>query len=140
MIKVTFFEKKVKLQGQRSEVQGHGIKWKVLPEEIHIWNMKALSSTNHKLWPRLKFLKKRSNSMVKGQRVKVMESNERYCQKEYTCEIWKPYHLTIKSYDQGLRFWKCQTPRSKVRRLRSWYQIKGLARRNTDVKYESPIT
>jgi hypothetical protein len=26
MIKVTFFEKKVKLQGQRSEVQGHGIK------------------------------------------------------------------------------------------------------------------
>jgi hypothetical protein len=30
---------------------------------------------------------------VKDQRVKVMES------KEYTYEIWKPYHLPIKSYD-----------------------------------------
>jgi hypothetical protein len=28
--------------------------------------------------------------------------------------------------------------RSKVRRSRSWYQMKGLARRNTHVKYESP--
>jgi hypothetical protein len=23
------------------------------------------------------------------------------CQKEYKCEIWKLYHLPIKSYDQG---------------------------------------
>jgi hypothetical protein len=28
-----------------------------------------------------------SNSKVKDQRVKVMVSNERSCQKEYTCEI-----------------------------------------------------
>jgi hypothetical protein len=38
---------------------------------------------------------------VKYQWVKVMVSNERSCQKEYTCEIWKFYHPPIKSYDQG---------------------------------------
>jgi hypothetical protein len=38
---------------------------------------------------------------VKDQKVSVMISNERSCQKEYTCEIWKPYQLPIKSYDQG---------------------------------------
>jgi hypothetical protein len=37
---------------------------------------------------------------VKGKSVKVMVSNEGSCQKEYTCKIWKPYHLPIKSYDQ----------------------------------------
>jgi hypothetical protein len=37
----------------------------------------------------LKFLK-RSNSKVKGQRVKVMITNERSCQKEYTYKIRKP--------------------------------------------------
>jgi hypothetical protein len=31
-----------------------------------------------------------SNSKVKDQRVYVMVSDERSCQKEYTCEIWKP--------------------------------------------------
>jgi hypothetical protein len=86
MNKVNFLEK-VKLQGQRSEGQGHGIKWKVLPEGIHMWNMKALPSTNQNLWPRLEF-GKWSNSKVKHQ-------------KEYACEIWKPYHLPIKSYNQG---------------------------------------
>jgi hypothetical protein len=30
-----------------------------------------------------------------------------------------------------------QTLRSKIRGSRSWYQMKGLARRNTHVKYES---
>jgi hypothetical protein len=44
------------------------------------------SPYNQKLTPRLKFLK-RSNSKVKSQKVKVMISNERSCQKEYTCEI-----------------------------------------------------
>jgi hypothetical protein len=36
MTKVKVFEKKVKLKAQRSEGQSHGIKWKVLPEEIHM--------------------------------------------------------------------------------------------------------
>jgi hypothetical protein len=31
MTKVKVFEKKVKLQGQKSEGQSHGIKWKILP-------------------------------------------------------------------------------------------------------------
>jgi hypothetical protein len=49
MTKVQVFEKKVKLQGQRSDGQGHNIKWKVFPEGIHMWNMKTLASTNQKL-------------------------------------------------------------------------------------------
>jgi hypothetical protein len=82
-------------QTPRSDGQGHGIKWKVVPLGIHICNMKALPPTNQKLWARLKFLKNRSNSKAKGQRVKVMVSNERSYHKEYTCEIWRPYHLLI---------------------------------------------
>jgi hypothetical protein len=52
--------------------------------------MKALPPTNQKLWAMLKFLKNRSNSKVKGQKVKVIVSNERSYHKEYTYEIWKP--------------------------------------------------
>jgi hypothetical protein len=98
MTKVLVLEKKVKLQGWRTEGQGYGIKWKVLPEGIHMWNMKALPPTNQTLWPMLILEKK---AKVKGKQVNVMISNERCCQKEYTCEIWKSYHLPIKSYDQG---------------------------------------
>ena len=74
--KVKVFEKKIKIM--------------VLPKGIHMWNMKALAPINQKLWPRLKLLKSRSNSKVQGQRIKVMVSNERSWQKEYTCEIWIP--------------------------------------------------
>jgi hypothetical protein len=49
MTKVKVLEKKVEFQGQKSEGRSHGIKWKVLPVEIHIWNMKALPLTNQKL-------------------------------------------------------------------------------------------
>jgi hypothetical protein len=35
---------------------------------------------------------------------------------------------------------KGQTPRSKIKCLKSWHQMKGLARRNTLVKYESTST
>jgi hypothetical protein len=97
MTKVKVLEK-VKPQGWRTEGQGHGIKWKVLPEGIHMWNMKALPPTNQTLWPMLILEKK---AKVKGKRIKVMVSNERSCWKEYTCEIWKPKHLPIKSYDEG---------------------------------------
>jgi hypothetical protein len=48
MTKAKVFEKKAKLQGQRSEGQGHDIT-KGLPEGIHMWNMKALAPTNQKL-------------------------------------------------------------------------------------------
>jgi hypothetical protein len=33
-----------------------------------------------------------------------------------------------------------KNPRSKIRGSRSWYPMKGLARRNTHVKYEIPTT
>jgi hypothetical protein len=36
MTKVKVFENTVKLQGQRSECQGHDIKRKVFPEGIHM--------------------------------------------------------------------------------------------------------
>jgi hypothetical protein len=36
MTKVKLVEKKIKLQGQRSEGQGHDIKWKGLPEGMHL--------------------------------------------------------------------------------------------------------
>jgi hypothetical protein len=49
MTKVKVFKKKVKLQGERSEGQDHDIKWKVLPEGIHMRNMKALAPTHQKL-------------------------------------------------------------------------------------------
>jgi hypothetical protein len=40
-----------------------------------------------------------------------------------------------------VKIWKNgQTPRSKVRGSSSWYQMKGLVRRNTYVKYKSPNT
>jgi hypothetical protein len=35
-----------------------------------------------------------------------MVSKQRLCQNKYTCEIWKPYHLPIESYDYGSNFWK----------------------------------
>jgi hypothetical protein len=49
-------------------------------------NMKALASCNHKSLIQLMFLCS-SNSKVKGQKVKVMVSNEKSHQKKYTCEI-----------------------------------------------------
>ena len=62
--------------------------------------MKALSLPIQKLCPMLKFLKSRSKVKVKVTRSKILVSMERYCHKEYTCEIWKLYHLPIKSYAQ----------------------------------------
>jgi hypothetical protein len=52
-----------------------------------------------KIWPTLKISKKKVN--LQGQRVKIMVSNEKACQKKYTCEILKPYHIAFKSYNQG---------------------------------------
>jgi hypothetical protein len=95
-VKVSFWK-----EGHIAVGQGHGIKWKVLPKGIHMWNMNALSPIHQMLWLRLKILKRRPNSKVKDRSVKVMISKDRSYQKEYTIEIWKPYYLPIKSYDQG---------------------------------------
>ena len=71
--------------------------WKVLSQGKHMWNMKAPSLKVHKLWPRLKFFKCRSNFKVKVTRSKIMVWCERSCYKKYTCEIYsksmKTQHL-----------------------------------------------
>ena len=69
--------------------------WKVLSQGIHMRNMKALSLVVRKLWSRLKFFKSRSNFKVKATRSKITVPCERSCHKEYTCAIWKPYHLWL---------------------------------------------
>ena len=53
MAKFKFFQKQVKSQGQGHEVKNFGIDRKVLSQEIHMWNMKALSLLVQKLWPKL---------------------------------------------------------------------------------------
>ena len=59
--------------------------WKVLSQEIHMCNMKALSLLVRKLLPRLKFFKSRSNFKVKVTRSKIMVPCERYCHKVCIC-------------------------------------------------------
>jgi hypothetical protein len=101
MTKVKVFKKKVKLQGQWSEGQGHGIKWKVLLKGIHMWNMKALLPTNQKLWQKLVFKKtvKLQGQKSKGQghdiKWKVLPEGI------HMWKIWKPRHQPIKSYRQS---------------------------------------
>ena len=60
-----FFLKLVILQGQGHKVKIFGIHGKVLSQRMYICNMKALPLLIRKLWPRLKFLKSRSNVKVK---------------------------------------------------------------------------
>ena len=43
MVKVKFFQKKIKSQGQGHKVKKIVSNRKVLPQEIYMWNMKALS-------------------------------------------------------------------------------------------------
>ena len=94
--------------------------WKVLSQGIHMWNMKVLSLTVHKLWPRLKFLKSRSNFKVKVTRSKIMAWCERSCHKEYTCEVWKSLSLTVHKLWPRLKFlksrsnFKVKVTRSKI--------------------------
>ena len=87
MSKVNAFQKEVKLQGQGHEVKIYCTMWKVLSQEIHMCNMKAQSLLVRKLWPRLKFFRKRSNFKFKVTMSKIMVPCERSCQKEYICAI-----------------------------------------------------
>ena len=90
--------------------------WKVLARGIRkyvMWNMKALSLTVHKLWPRLKFLKSRSNLKVKVTRSKIMVWCERSCHKECTCEIWKSYLFLYARLQTG-RIMVCWCPSVRV--------------------------
>ena len=51
-----------------------------------------------------------------GGGIKIMVWCERSCDKEYTCELWKPYLLQCINYDQGKRFLKS---RSNIKVTRS---------------------
>ena len=115
--------------------------WKVLSQGIHLCNMKALFLLVSKIWPRLKFFKRRSNFKVT--RSKIIVSYERSCPKEYTCAIWKSYQFWFESYGQGYRVFfqkqvKLQVQSHKVKKT-LWYYVKGLDIRNTHMKYESSI-
>ena len=46
--------------------KNYEITWKVLSQRVHIWNMKAMSLTVHKLWPRSRLLGQKSWNGVKG--------------------------------------------------------------------------
>jgi hypothetical protein len=77
MTKDKVFEKKIKLQGQRSEGQGHGIKWKVLSDGIHMWNMKALPPINQvitqvNIFEKVKLQGQRSEGQGHGIKRKVL--------------------------------------------------------------------
>ena len=74
----------------KDKVKNYGMVWKVLSRGIHVWSMKALYLTVHKLWPRWKFWKSRSNFKVKVTRSKIMKWHERSCHKECTYAISKP--------------------------------------------------
>ena len=90
MAKVKVFQKKVKLQGQGLEVKNNGTIWKVLSQGIHMCNMKTLSLVVRKLWPRLKFIKSRSNFKVKVTRSKIMVPSERSCHKNTHVQYGSP--------------------------------------------------
>ena len=94
MVKV--FQKKVKLQGQGHEVKTYCTMWKVLSQEIHMCNMKALSLLVRKLWPRVKFFRRRSNCKVKVTRSKIMVPCERSCQKKIHMCNMKALYLLVR--------------------------------------------
>ena len=66
-----------------SSQEGGGLK--VLPQEIHMCNMKALCHLVQKLWQRLSFYSKLFKDKVT--RSKCLVPTEKSCHKEYKCEI-----------------------------------------------------
>jgi acyl-CoA thioesterase FadM len=80
MTKVKILEKKAKLQGQRSEGQMKG-----LPRRNTHVKYERPTAYQSKVMTKVKVLEKKAK--LQGQKVKVMVSNERSWQKEYTCEI-----------------------------------------------------
>jgi hypothetical protein len=89
--RLKFSKRRSKINGSRpwNKIKGHARSNKHLKYE-------SSSSYLSKVMTKVKVLEKKGQTP----RSKVKVLNERSCQKEYTCEIWKPYHLSIKSYDQ----------------------------------------
>ena len=83
MAKVKVFQKKNKLQVQGHKVKHYGARRKILSSAIHRCNMKAIPLLVRKLWPRLKFLKSRSNFKVQVTRSKIVVPGKRSRHKQY---------------------------------------------------------
>ena len=95
---------------------------KVLAQEIHMCNIKALSLLVRKLWPSLKFLKRMSNFKVKVMRSKIMGLCEKSCYKEYTYMCiynMKALSLTVKKLWPRLKF--LFTPQTRTRTVGLWH-------------------
>ena len=87
MAKVKFFKSKSNFKVKVMRLKNYCTMRKVLSQEIHMCNIKALPLLVRKLWPRLKFFKSRSNFKVKVTRSKIMVPCPRSCHKKYTCAI-----------------------------------------------------
>jgi hypothetical protein len=125
-------EKKVKLKGKRVKVM---VSNESSCQKEYTWNIKALPYTNQKVWPRLKILKKKSNSMVRGSRSCYQIKGHVIRNSHVKYESPSTYQSNVMT--KVLKFLKRRS-NSKVKRSR--YQIKVLVRRNTNVKYESSTT
>ena len=92
----------------RSLSKNYGMMWKskVLSQGMHICNMKAIAFLVWKLWPRLKFLKSRSNF-----KVKVTRS--------------KNYGMMWKVLSQGIHLWNMKVLSFAVHKL--WPRLKFLS-------------
>jgi hypothetical protein len=83
-----------KIRGLRSWYQMKGL----ARRNTHV-KYESSSNNQSKVMSKVKGFEKKVK--LKRPRVKVMVWNERSCYKEYTYKIWKPWHLPIKSYEQG---------------------------------------
>ena len=97
--------------------------WKVLSQGIHMCNMRALSLLVRKLWPRLKFFKRRSNFKVKVTRSKILVWCERSCHKECICAIWKALSLIVRKLWPRLKF--LSTHHMPTRTVGLWQKLPG---------------
>jgi hypothetical protein len=95
-------------QDQSKNVKIQGTNKKVLSQRPCIWNTKAILLTIQQIWTM--YFKFQGQGL--GQRVEIGRS----CHKEYTCEMWKSYHLPIKRNGQ------CKF-------LKSWSNFKVKVRR-----------
>ena len=121
--------------GQGHWVTNHCSFWKVLPQGMQIWFMKALPLLVIKLWPTLKFFICRSNFKVKVTRSIIRVRHEKVLPQGM--HIWniKALPLFVTSYGRGSSFSKGgQTSRSRSLGHKSLYGMKGLATRNAHMK------
>ena len=103
-IMVKIFKKKVKLQDQGHEVKNYGTMWKVLSQGINMCNMKALTLLVRKLWPMLKFFKRRSTSRSQGQKlwypVKGLVTRNTHVQYESPISSGKKFMAKLKFFQK----------------------------------------